>query len=351
MLTVVSTSATNIAEVEWQLNGYDLRWSEAVIVGQRKAKKRTPHYLSQVFSAPGDEGVKWQLGIYPSGIDYSPHQRRARSERDSFTVVATLVGLPDGRPDLVAKCSILLRDAKRNVTLHEETHPDPEVFTLNHEGSGFWQMGSQQMILGLEALSIVFRVQYGAPFEVHKVQNPYDPTSLQVLGNDFGALYDSKQGCDFVITVRGQEFDVHKVVMLARSPQFSEMFEYSSDSSERADYDHFSPELFDVFLRYLYTGKIDFTGVDASGLFLVANFFLVVSLQLICEVKMLERLTVQGCTELLIFSRNYYARRLESAVVDYIRVHRREIFVTEGWIGLKRSHPELVLTVLEGLVM
>ena len=92
---------------------------------------------------------------------------------------------------------------------------------------------------------------------------------IDKLNQDWTALYDSGDHSDVVLLVGGREFCAHKLVLIARSPVFAAMF--SHDWNERnnglveINDDLPDPDVFDAFLRFLYTGQVSYMNLWKYG--------------------------------------------------------------------------------------
>ncbi|CAG8515800.1 4914_t:CDS:2 [Paraglomus brasilianum] len=84
------------------------------------------------------------------------------------------------------------------------------------------------------------------------------------LARDFGALLENADDYDMSISVgQGQNarvFNVHSLILRARSSYFRKTLVHSSS------FEHISPSIFEVLLRYMYTGSISLDELEAPEL-------------------------------------------------------------------------------------
>ena len=69
------------------------------------------------------------------------------------------------------------------------------------------------------------------------------------------------------LVVGGKEFAVHKTVLASRSPVFAGMFRNETKESveNRIELADLSVEVCELFLRYIYTGKVNRFSLDRFG--------------------------------------------------------------------------------------
>ena len=86
---------------------------------------------------------------------------------------------------------------------------------------------------------------------------------------------------DVIFVVSGKEFKVHQNILLAtKSLAFVEMFDAeankqpeatASSANHRIEIKDIDPKVFEIMLKYIYTGKIDLLDQFATELFMVAH--------------------------------------------------------------------------------
>ena len=105
--------------------------------------------------------------------------------------------------------------------------------------------------------------------------------------------------CDYTLLVHGKEFLVHKICLASKSPYFDIMFSSSFKEGTSNKPISFGPEtlkadLFEEFLEYVYTGKIDLKAKDPSYLIemdLLAHMTEIPSLVELCEKFLMQAIT------------------------------------------------------------
>lgn len=83
---------------------------------------------------------------------------------------------------------------------------------------------------------------------------------LELLQSKFECCFESGEFSDFTIKVREREFKVHKFILAPQCSVFRKMFanDFTHLSEMIKDVKSFSEETFESFLRFFYTGTVDF---------------------------------------------------------------------------------------------
>eukprot|EP00618_Florenciella_parvula_P018313 CAMPEP_0119544450 /NCGR_PEP_ID=MMETSP1344-20130328/54738_1 /TAXON_ID=236787 /ORGANISM="Florenciella parvula, Strain CCMP2471" /LENGTH=415 /DNA_ID=CAMNT_0007588953 /DNA_START=1700 /DNA_END=2947 /DNA_ORIENTATION=+ len=208
---------------------------------------------------------------------------------------------------------------------------------------------------------VIIQIQitkYGA--FTHTVATP-DPTPASVrppstLETDIGALLKKGHGSDVAIYVADRTFNVHRTILMARSPYFQAYFanskamtgsgsgsgssssssSSSSDASLEVDGIKISdtePDVFEQLLKYMYNGKCDEGAIEAmcEHLLMAANHYQCDNLKLICQAKLHEGLTVANAAARLVLSEQMDAPKLKEICLAFIAHHAGEVMASEGW--------------------
>jgi len=93
------------------------------------------------------------------------------------------------------------------------------------------------------------------------------------LNTDLNSLLENGLYADFTLLVGGKEFQLHKAILASRSPYFKTMLESDFEESRknRLEIDDVELELFEEFLRYVYTDTVDEMDENASDLLILAD--------------------------------------------------------------------------------
>jgi len=170
---------------------------------------------------------------------------------------------------------------------------------------------------------------------------------------DFENLFTSHSNSDICFIVADQEIKAHKAILSARSPVFAAMFD--SDMKEkdmdRIDIPDIAPDIFNEFLRFIYTDQVKLTEGNVEPLLAASDKYLLVTLKCKCEEFIIKRLTIENCIELLTLADRHNAPHLKRMATEFFRSRRNEIWKTESWITMKTSHPDDAFDVVERFLL
>lgn len=89
----------------------------------------------------------------------------------------------------------------------------------------------------------------------------FNPLDVQNLTTNMKQVFLDEQMRDTVLKVGNRIFKAHKELLVARSPVFASMYQLQPDLEEKKTYELIipkcTPESFEVFLHYVYTGNAD----------------------------------------------------------------------------------------------
>ncbi|KYQ47065.1 RCC1 and BTB domain-containing protein 1 [Trachymyrmex zeteki] len=82
--------------------------------------------------------------------------------------------------------------------------------------------------------------------------------------NDLEAAFNDRSTSDLTILVEGQSIYVHKRILKMRCTYFRNMFQtdYIENNQSIINHRHYSYVVYESFLKYLYTGKINLSSID-----------------------------------------------------------------------------------------
>ncbi|RIB24112.1 BTB/POZ protein [Gigaspora rosea] len=89
------------------------------------------------------------------------------------------------------------------------------------------------------------------------------------FSNDFAQLLETEYDYNVVVKVGNQNFKLHSLILYQRSSFFRK--ELSTETKKNNIIEitltHISVESFKILVKYIYTGKITFEGVEPSTIF------------------------------------------------------------------------------------
>ena len=111
---------------------------------------------------------------------------------------------------------------------------------------------------------------------------------LLQLANDLEYFYETQQFSDFAIIIDDVVIKVHKFVLCARNKVLADLIQ-ANDLVKKVELCDVDPEAFKVFIKYLYTSKIQKNDVSQNLRF-IAKQYLDINLKDFCE----NHLSVSG---------------------------------------------------------
>jgi BTB/POZ domain len=149
---------------------------------------------------------------------------------------------------------------------------------------------------------------------------------------------------DVTFRVKDKEFKSHKIVLAAASPVLEAMFQEGA-KEHRDNYviEDIESEVFEVFLRYFYTGQVDKLGGMVSDLLALAERYDVQPLKEICVQHMAENISVDNAIDVLTTAVRYSVVQAKSSAMDFIRQNLLDVALTTilGLLSFKIIHNTL----------
>ena len=141
---------------------------------------------------------------------------------------------------------------------------------------------------------------------------------------------------DVTLQVKDKEFKAHKIVLAAASPVFEAMFK--EGTKEREDnfvkVEDIDSDVFEVFLRYLYSGQVDQLDEMVSGLLAVADKYDVQPLREICMRHMAKNISVDNAVDVLALAHRHSIDSIKSVASNYLKDNFSAVTQTDSWTSL-----------------
>lgn len=169
--------------------------------------------------------------------------------------------------------------------------------------------------------------------------------SLTILSQNFLSLYNDTESSDITISCGNREFNVHKVILIHRSPVFQAMFrnDMLEKSSNTINIEDIDPEAFEVFLRFLYTGQASIEVKQAAGVFEACEKYQLSDLKEMCLITMQENITVEACVETLLVADKFSLHDLRNKTLSFIKKNIPKVINSPAWEKMTRSLMEALL--------
>ncbi|XP_033725009.1 BTB/POZ domain-containing protein 6-like [Pecten maximus] len=148
----------------------------------------------------------------------------------------------------------------------------------------------------------------------------------------------------FIVGEETNRVSAHKLVLMSRSPVFFAMLEGPMAENGEIIIPDISAETFRLFLRYLYTDKLDLTVSTVVPVCYAASKYCVDILVSLCETFLSELLTVDCVCALLEQTHNFKMENLKTKCLRFIQEHAFAILKSESFADLSL---ECVISIIQ----
>jgi len=314
-------------------------------------KKKEESLTSPLFHSVNDEKTKWTLKIKENQL-WSP---------DTMELFLCLAKSATIKQPVTARFYITVWEEKLGKMLCEKKSNPVPFITGFTSSEGRFTIGTRAKILKIPSISIRAIVEYEKEQLVE--QNTHISNAVSLLDSendhpncwreDFNSLFTNQQSnSDIGFIVAGQEIKAHKLILSARSPVFAAMFrsDLKKKVMDRIDLPDVSPDIFNEFLHFIYTDRVELTESNVTPLLAAADNYLLPLLKFKCEEFIIKNLSIENCTEMMTLADLHNALNLKKMTEDYFRSHHTEIRKTESWKALKKFHPDIAFNIVERLL-
>ena len=161
----------------------------------------------------------------------------------------------------------------------------------------------------------------------------------QEMLHTLNSFRKSETLCDVFLVVDNCRLPTHKVVLAASSPVFKGYFTSKLTGGKTGnefniDIPAFLPdtESIEELLNYVYTGEVEIFEENAEKLFVLADYFHILSLREACAEFLIINLKPSNCLVIQVFAERY-CQLLYEAASEYICNHLGAIWKTEEFLS------------------
>lgn len=169
---------------------------------------------------------------------------------------------------------------------------------------------------------------------------------------DFKSAYINGRLSDVTISVKGQDFRAHKIVLAAMSPVFRDMFakDMALGNGNRVNIPDCDPGSFNEFLLFLYAAELDFLPSKAFSLYETASKFNVKMLKQVCADLMMESdLDIDTSIRAAIIGTKYNESGLVSHACNYFFKNKEEILRSDKWQSFIDEYPTVAAELFQNV--
>lgn len=162
------------------------------------------------------------------------------------------------------------------------------------------------------------------------------------MPENFRQVFFDGRMSDFVLKVGSREFNVHKMVLVARSPVFSSLFQHVLDEKNThiIEIPDCNPESFEVFLHYLYFGSVELLSPrNVCNVYYAADKYRVDDLKEQCVRFMKINLSPETICDIISLSIHHRESKLQKAAITFFNKNLKEIVKTKQWQKYLAENP------------
>jgi BTB/POZ domain len=200
-----------------------------------------------------------------------------------------------------------------------------------------------------DALTLKVTIELYNPgtVDVYKSSTIGDFKPKRTLNSSVTNLLANNSLTDVTLNVKGKELKAHKVILAAMSPVFEAMFQegYKEHEDNYVNIQDIDSDVFEVFLRFLYSGEVEKLGEMYLDLFAASDKYDVQPLREICIQHMAKNISVDNAIDLLALADRHSAESIKSLSLQFIKLNFADVVKTKCWASLLENYPHDVKRV------
>ncbi|XP_029053395.2 RCC1 and BTB domain-containing protein 1-like [Osmia bicornis bicornis] len=160
------------------------------------------------------------------------------------------------------------------------------------------------------------------------------------LSNNLDEAFDDQVTSDFIIKVQGRSIYVHKAILKIRCQYFRTMFQDNWAENTKSDMsiDKFSYEVYKLFLKYLYTEKINaVSDSELVELLELADMYLVSHLKEHCIQMLMKKVTLENIAFFYTISFKYHTKELEKCCFKFALNHMTAVIQNPDFLEMDKK--------------
>ncbi|KAM1171814.1 hypothetical protein ACFXTH_022138 [Malus domestica] len=146
---------------------------------------------------------------------------------------------------------------------------------------------------------------------------PPSPTPQVYLGEQY---VNNPTLSDVIFLVEGRRFYAHRICLLASSDAFRAMFDggYREKDARDIEIPNIRWEVFELMMRFIYTGSVDITIDIAQDLLRAADQYLLEGLKRLCEYTIAQDISLDNVSNMYELSEAFHAMSLRHTCILFI---------------------------------
>ncbi|KAI9081190.1 hypothetical protein K1719_036949 [Acacia pycnantha] len=170
---------------------------------------------------------------------------------------------------------------------------------------------------------------------------PPSPTPQVYLGEQY---VNNATLSDVTFLVEGKRFYAHRICLLASSDAFRAMFDggYREKDARDIEIPNIRWEVFELMMRFIYTGSVDVTQDISQDLLRAADQYLLEGLKRFCEYTIAQDISLDNVSSMYELSEAFNAISLRHSCIVYILEQYDKLFSKPGHSHMiQRIMPEI----------
>ncbi|XVE66038.1 hypothetical protein DITRI_Ditri08aG0049300 [Diplodiscus trichospermus] len=160
---------------------------------------------------------------------------------------------------------------------------------------------------------------------------PPSPTPQVYLGEQY---VNNATLSDVTFLVEGRRFYAHRICLLASSDAFRAMFDggYREKDARDIEIPNIRWEVFEVMMRFIYTGSVDVRLDIAQDLLRAADQYLLEGLKRLCEYTIAQDISLENVSSMYELSEAFHAISLRHTCILFILEHFDKLSTRPGYV-------------------
>ncbi|KAE9612804.1 putative chromatin remodeling & transcription regulator BTB-POZ family [Lupinus albus] len=170
---------------------------------------------------------------------------------------------------------------------------------------------------------------------------PPSPTPQVYLGEQY---VNNCSVSDVTFLVEGKRFYAHRICLLASSDAFRAMFDggYREKDARDIEIPNIRWEVFELMMRFIYTGSVDVTLHIAQDLLRAADQYLLEGLKRLCEYTIAQDISLENVSSMYELSEAFNAISLRHTCIIFILEQFDKLSARQGHsLLIQRVMPEI----------
>ncbi|XP_010536264.1 PREDICTED: ARMADILLO BTB ARABIDOPSIS PROTEIN 1-like [Tarenaya hassleriana] len=159
---------------------------------------------------------------------------------------------------------------------------------------------------------------------------PSSPVQRVFLGEKF---VNDPTLSDITFLIDGRQFYAHKICLVASSDTFRALFDgfYKEKDAQNVEIPNIRWEVFELMMRFIYTGTVNITREVAPDLLRAADQYLLEGLKRLCEYTIAQDISVDNISLMYELADAYNASTLRRSCTLFVLEHFDKLMSTKPW--------------------